>query len=142
MRRGDDKPGVTNLIDIMTVATGESAEAIEARYDGGGYGQFKDDVADAVVELLAPIQERYRRAARRPGRADPAARARRREGARGSAAPTLRAMYERMGFVLPAPGAERLGLRRRSAQLAALDLGGLELAPRRPARGPRASSGP
>src|SRR5215831_15852510 len=44
VRRGDDKPGVTNLIDIMTVATGETADAVEARYDGGGYGQFKGDV--------------------------------------------------------------------------------------------------
>ena len=35
MRRGPDKAGVTNLIDIMTVATGETAEAIEARYEGG-----------------------------------------------------------------------------------------------------------
>ena len=100
MRRGDDKPGVTNLIDIMTVATGEPPEAIEARYDGGGYGQFKGDVADAVVELLDADPGALRRAPRRPGRADAAARARRRK-AREAAAPTLRAMYERMGFVLP-----------------------------------------
>jgi tryptophanyl-tRNA synthetase len=40
VRRGADKPGVTNLIDIMSVATGEPPEAIEARYDGQGYGQF------------------------------------------------------------------------------------------------------
>ena len=59
VRRDADKPGVTNLIDIMTVATGEPPEAIEARYDGGGYGGFKSDVAEAVVTLLAPIQERY-----------------------------------------------------------------------------------
>ena len=59
VRRDEEKPGVTNLIDVMTVATGESAEAIEARYDGGGYGQFKGDVAEAVVGLLEPIQERY-----------------------------------------------------------------------------------
>jgi len=58
VRRGDDKPGVTNLIDIMTVATGEAPDAIEARYDSGGYGQFKGDVADAVVSLLEPIQAR------------------------------------------------------------------------------------
>src|SRR3984957_6687600 len=59
VRRGPDKPGVTNLIDIMTVATGESPEAIEQRYAGAGYGRFKDELADAVVELLAPIQARY-----------------------------------------------------------------------------------
>src|SRR5579884_4097353 len=53
--RSGDKPGVTNLIDIMTVATGDSAEAIEARYDGGGYGRFKTDVAEAVIALLEPV---------------------------------------------------------------------------------------
>src|SRR5205809_295174 len=59
VRRAQDKPGVTNLIDIMTVATGEDAAAIESRYDGGGYGQFKADVAEAVVALLDPIRSRY-----------------------------------------------------------------------------------
>jgi tryptophanyl-tRNA synthetase len=59
VRRGEDKPGVTNLIDIMSVATGEEAGAIESRYDSGGHGQFKSDVADAVVALLEPIQTRY-----------------------------------------------------------------------------------
>src|SRR6478752_2320402 len=59
VRRGEDKAGVTNLIDVMTVATGETPEAIEARYDGSGYGQFKSDVAEAVVAMLEPIQARY-----------------------------------------------------------------------------------
>src|SRR5207245_881130 len=59
VRRGDDKPGVTNLIDIMTVATGEPSGAIEVRYGSDGYGRFKGDVAEAVVELLEPIQARY-----------------------------------------------------------------------------------
>ena len=95
MRRGDDKPGVTNLIDIMTVATGETAEAIEARYDGGGYGQFKGDVAEAVVELLEPIQERYAELRGDPGRAHPPARARApTRRARPRRRPS-RAMYER-----------------------------------------------
>src|SRR3954454_5539493 len=44
VRRGPDKGGVANLIDVMTVATGETPEAIESRYDGAGYGQFKSDV--------------------------------------------------------------------------------------------------
>jgi tryptophanyl-tRNA synthetase len=101
VRRAADKPGVTNLIDIMTVATGEPAEAIEARYDGSGYGQFKQDVAEAVVEVLGPIQERYSEL-----RADEGELKRLlavgAEKARATAEPTLRAMYERMGFVLPA----------------------------------------
>jgi tryptophanyl-tRNA synthetase len=95
-----DKPGISNLIEIMSVATGESFAEIESRYDGTGYGQFKNDVAEAVVELLRPIQERHREL-----RADDAELrrllARGAEKARESAAPTLRAMYERMGFVEP-----------------------------------------
>jgi tryptophanyl-tRNA synthetase len=98
VRRGEDKPGVTNLIDIMTVATGEPPEAIEARYDGGGYGQFKSDVAEAVIALLEPIQARYAELRGDPGElarllAVGAAKA------RDESAPTLAAMYERMGFV-------------------------------------------
>ncbi len=100
VRRGDDKPGVTNLIDIMSVATGETAGAIEVHYKSGGYGQFKSDVAEAVVELLAPIQARY---AELRGDAGELARllAVGADKARATSAPTLRAMYERMGFVLP-----------------------------------------
>jgi len=98
VRRADDKPGVTALIDIMTVATGDDPAAIEARYDGGGYGQFKTDVAEAVIALLEPIQARYREI-----RDDPAELARLlavgAEKARAASAPTLAQMYERMGFV-------------------------------------------
>ncbi len=98
VRRGEDKPGVTALIDIMSVATGEEPEAIEARYDSGGYGQFKADVAEAVIALVEPIQARYREL-----REDPGELARLlavgAEKARAASAPTLAAMYERMGFV-------------------------------------------
>jgi tryptophanyl-tRNA synthetase len=98
VRRGDDKPGVTNLIDIMTVASGESADAIESRYVGSGYGPFKADVAEAVVGLLSPIQARYAEL-----RGDPAELKRMLALGAGKAAasaePTLRAMYDRMGFV-------------------------------------------
>jgi tryptophanyl-tRNA synthetase len=94
-----EKPGIANLIEIMSVATGETIADIERRYaDGAGYGQFKADVADAVVELLAPIQERYRELRADEGElrrllALGAARA------REESAPTLRAIYDRMGFV-------------------------------------------
>ncbi len=101
VRRGEDKAGVTNLIDVMTVATGETAEAIEARYSAGGYGQFKNDVGEAVIALLEPIQTRYAEL-----RSDPGELARLLAlgagKAREASAPTLAAMYERMGFVLPA----------------------------------------
>ena len=98
VRRGEDKPGVTALIEIMTVATGESPESIEARYDGGGYGRFKTDVAEAVIALLEPIQARYHEY-----RGDVAELGRLlangADKARETTAPTLGAMYDRMGFV-------------------------------------------
>jgi tryptophanyl-tRNA synthetase len=102
VRRGDDKPGITNLIDLMTVATGEAPGAIEVRYDNQGYGQFKSDVAEAVVALLQPIQRRYADL-----RGDPGELARLlavgAEKARRVSAPTLQRMYEAMGFVTPQP---------------------------------------
>ena len=98
VRRSDDKPGVTNLIDILSVASGQAPEQIEAEYGESGYGQFKADVAEAVVELVAPIQERYREL-----RGDPSALVRLlaagAEKARTAAEPTLAAMYANMGFV-------------------------------------------
>jgi tryptophanyl-tRNA synthetase len=98
VRRGDDKPGITNLIDILSVATGDTPEAIEARYDGSGYGPFKADVAEALVAVLQPIQSRYEEL-----RSDPAELGRLlavgADKARTASAPTLQAMYERMGFV-------------------------------------------
>jgi tryptophanyl-tRNA synthetase len=98
VRRADDKPGITNLVDILSVATGRSPEEIETAYDGAGYGQFKTDVGEAVVELVVPIQERYREL-----RAD-AGELRRllavgAEKARAASAPALERMYEVMGFV-------------------------------------------
>src|SRR5204862_6643320 len=54
-----EKPGVSNLLEIMNVATGESIEALRQSFDGAGYGQFKEAVGEAVVSLLAPIQERF-----------------------------------------------------------------------------------
>jgi tryptophanyl-tRNA synthetase len=96
----EDKAGISNLIEIMTVATGESIPEIEARYDGQGYGTFKEDVAEAVIELLDPIQRRYEEI-----RADEAELMRKlavgAEKARAASAPTLERMYERMGFVRP-----------------------------------------
>jgi tryptophanyl-tRNA synthetase len=96
----DEKAGVSNLIEIMAVATGTSIGDIESRFDGQGYGQFKEAVAEAVVELLVPIQERYRELRADEGElrrllAVGAAKA------REASAPTLEAMYERMGFVRP-----------------------------------------
>jgi len=97
VRRAADKPGVTNLIEIMSVATGRDPADIEHDYEGQGYGRFKTDVADAVIALLTPIQRRYAEL-----RADQTELERLlAQGARKaieSARPTLQAMYDRMGF--------------------------------------------
>jgi tryptophanyl-tRNA synthetase len=98
VRRGDDKPGISNLIDILSVATGKAPAEIEADYEGAGYGQFKADVGDAVAELLGPVKLRYEAL-----RADEAELLRLlaagAEKAGAASAPTLMQMYERMGFV-------------------------------------------
>jgi tryptophanyl-tRNA synthetase len=57
--RADDKPGISNLIEIMAVASGRTPEEIEREFDGRGYGEFKSAVAEALVEFLAPVRERY-----------------------------------------------------------------------------------
>ena len=96
--RAPDKAGVSNLVEIMAVATGTSPPAVEQQYAGQGYGRFKQDVAEAVVALLEPIRERYLKL-----RGDPAELerllARGAEKARATSEPTLRRLYDRMGFV-------------------------------------------
>jgi len=53
------KPGVSNLLTIFSAVTGRTPRAIEEDYEGKGYGVFKRDVAEAVIEFLKPIQRRY-----------------------------------------------------------------------------------
>jgi tryptophanyl-tRNA synthetase len=98
VRHAPDKAGVSNLIELLSVATGESFAEIEARFDGEGYGPFKEAVAEAVVELIEPIQERYHALRADQGELDRLLEL----GAEKAAAesrPTLEAMYDRMGFV-------------------------------------------
>jgi tryptophanyl-tRNA synthetase len=95
--RSPEKPGITNLIDILAVARGTDQAAIESEFEGSGYGDFKKAVAEAVVEYLAPMQERYLEL--RPDEAELdrilgiGA-----EKARTIAAPIVADVRERMGF--------------------------------------------
>jgi tryptophanyl-tRNA synthetase len=60
IRRAADKPGVTNLIDVLAVARGVTPAAVEDDMRGArGYGDLKVAVAEAVVDMLAPVRERY-----------------------------------------------------------------------------------
>jgi len=96
----EEKAGISNLIEILSIMSGDEIPAIEARYDGGGYGTFKQDVAEAVVAVLDPLRARYEEL-----RADETQLrellARGADKAREVSGPTLEEMYERMGFVRP-----------------------------------------
>ena len=98
--RAEDKPGVTNLIDVLAVARGADPAEIEREFAGVGYGDFKAAVAEGVVEMLAPVRERY--AELRPDQAAlEQALAAGAEKARAIAAPTLAEVRERMGIGAP-----------------------------------------
>lgn len=53
------KPGVSNLLTIYSICSGNSIADLESKYEGKGYGEFKQDVAEAIIQTLTPIQERY-----------------------------------------------------------------------------------
>lgn len=55
----EDKPGVSNLLNILAATTGEATTSLENEYLGQGYGRLKADVADAVIALVEPIQARF-----------------------------------------------------------------------------------
>jgi tryptophanyl-tRNA synthetase len=97
------KPGISNLLEILSVATGEPIETLEQRFQGAGYGDLKDAVGESVVELLTPIRERFvaLRADERELQRLLAVGA---DKARRAAEPTLELMVDRMGFVKPEAG--------------------------------------
>jgi tryptophanyl-tRNA synthetase len=94
--RAADKPGVTNLIEVLAAARGVDPAEVEAELADGGYGDLKQAVAEGVVELLAPVRERY--AELRPDEdALEEALTAGAEKARTIAAPTLAEVRKRMG---------------------------------------------
>ena len=97
------KPGVSNLLEIMSVATGDQIDALEARFASAGYGDLKEAVGESVVQLLTPIKERFE-AVRADERELQRLLAVGAEKARNVSQPTLELMYERMGFVKPEAG--------------------------------------
>jgi tryptophanyl-tRNA synthetase len=59
VRRAPDKAGISNLIDILAAVRGVTPEDVEREFDGSQYGAFKQAVADAVTDYLAPVRDRY-----------------------------------------------------------------------------------
>ncbi len=94
----ENKPGVSNLMQIYSCCTGETFEEIEREFDGKGYGVLKPAVGDAVIELLRPIREKttellkdksYLEGVMRDGA----------ERAAATAEKTLRKVYKKVGFL-------------------------------------------
>jgi tryptophanyl-tRNA synthetase len=97
----DEKPGISNLLTIQSVATGQSVDSLVAAYDGKGYGDFKGDVAEAVIAMFAPIRTRFAELMADPGYLDTVLR----EGAAVAgpvAAATMRDVRDRVGLLAPA----------------------------------------
>lgn len=59
VRYSDEQPGIKNLIEIYSAFSKDSIEDIEKRYEGLGYGKFKEDLAEVIIEGLSPIHEKY-----------------------------------------------------------------------------------
>jgi tryptophanyl-tRNA synthetase len=98
VRAGADKPGVTNLLSIMSACTGRSVAALEAEFAGKGYGDFKKAVADAVVAMLDPVRLRYDELIKDRGELDRILKAGA-EQAQATAFRTLSKVNRKVGFV-------------------------------------------
>jgi tryptophanyl-tRNA synthetase len=94
------KPGISNLLTIYSSLTGRSIEDLEKEYDGRGYGDFKNDLADVVIEFVTPFRDRTLELLDDRPQLDAVLR----EGAERAGAVaerTLADVYDRVGFVAP-----------------------------------------
>ncbi len=96
----EEKPGVANLLSILSGVTGKSIDALVAEYEGKMYGHLKGDVADAVIALLEPVQKRFAELRQDQTTLNAVMRAGA-ENARQRAAQTLAKVNDAVGFVLP-----------------------------------------
>jgi len=96
------KPGVSNLLTIYSALTGRSIDDLEKAYAGKGYGDFKGDLAEVVVDFVTPFRNRTLELLEDRAEID-AVLARGAERAREIASRTLADVYERVGF-LPVQG--------------------------------------
>lgn len=98
IKYNDEQLGIKNLINIYSAFSGDSIEEIENRYEGVGYGKFKEDLAEVVIEGLMPIQEKYKEIINNKDYLEKVYR----EGAEKAnyiANKTLRKVYKKVGFI-------------------------------------------
>ncbi|MFN2537022.1 MAG: tryptophan--tRNA ligase, partial [Mycobacteriales bacterium] len=94
------KPGISNLLTILSVATGTPVEALVSAYEGKGYGDFKADVAAAVIEMFGPVRRRFDELIADPGYLDKVLQ----EGAATAgevASATMASVRDRIGLLAP-----------------------------------------
>jgi tryptophanyl-tRNA synthetase len=96
----EGKPGISNLLTIMSVATGKAVPELEAGYAGKGYGDFKADVAEAVLELFAPVRRRFAELVAEPAYLDSVL-AQGAARAREVSTATMNAVRGRIGLLAP-----------------------------------------
>jgi tryptophanyl-tRNA synthetase len=98
----ETKPGVANLLEILAAVSGRTIDDLVAEHDGHGYGRFKAAVAEAVVERLRPLRERFDELASDPGEVERTLAAGA-DKARAIAGPTYQRAREAMGLLAPQP---------------------------------------
>jgi tryptophanyl-tRNA synthetase len=94
----ESKPGISNLLTIYSALTGRGVDDLEKEYDGRGYGDFKKDLADVVVEFVTPFRDRTLELLENRTELDAILRAGA-ERAEAVARKTLTDVYDRVGFV-------------------------------------------
>ncbi len=94
----ENKPGVSNLLSIHSSVSGESLLSLEERFQGAGYGVLKSEVADVVVNALAPIRDRANELMSDPAELDRLL-ASGADKARTVAEATLADVYDKVGFI-------------------------------------------
>ncbi|HBX47287.1 MAG TPA: tryptophan--tRNA ligase, partial [Clostridiaceae bacterium] len=94
----DEQPGIKNLINILSATTGKTPSEIEKSYEGKGYAQFKEDVADAIINELSPIQEKVNELLKNKDYLEGIYK-KGAEKASYVAAKTLRKMQKKIGFI-------------------------------------------
>ncbi|WAW14246.1 tryptophan--tRNA ligase [Peptostreptococcus equinus] len=98
VKYSDEQPGIKNLINIYSAMTDKSVEEIVSMYEGKGYGAFKGEMAEAVVETLRPIREKYNYLLENPDYLE-SIYAKGAEKAQIRAAQTLEKVYNQIGFI-------------------------------------------
>lgn len=98
VKYSDEQPEVKNLINIYSAFSGNSIEEIESKYEGAGYGQFKKDLAEVVIEGLRPLQEKYDEYMKNEDYLEEVYRGGA-EKAERVARKTLRKVYKKVGFI-------------------------------------------